>query len=380
MKNLLKNAYNLPWKYNDAPHAILDIIRGCNIKCDACYNNAECKIKTFYEVVEDYKKIISVRKISSIALIGGEPLLNPDLIKIVKFLKQEGLSVELFSNGVLLDEDKVKELSLAGVDLVFLHIDIGQKRKDLPQNYKIDDVDKLRTQKAKMLYNYGIEVAMSITVKKEDFGENLDNYLKYFKESKFINYFLITLYRDITNYGKLNGILNQDVKGKEKKIINADEPSMQEIMDYLNNRKLEPYTYLTGHYNKELPRWICYQYAASYKYDTLRFTQNIKNSKFERFYLKRIKEKKGVYPFFTKQDCIINSVYMMLNAFCGGYFTANLSFLFKSWDKWKKIKRILIQEPASVNSDGNLEFCESCPDITVRNGKIVPVCVCDNFD
>jgi MoaA/NifB/PqqE/SkfB family radical SAM enzyme len=202
MKNLLKNAYNLPWKYNDAPHAILDIIRGCNIKCDACYNNAECKIKSFDEVVEDYKKIISVRKISSIALIGGEPLLNPDLIKIVKFLKQEGLSVELFSNGLLLDENKTKELALAGVDLIFLHIDIGQKRKDLPNDYTIADVDKLRTQKAQMLYNYGIEVAMSITVKKEDFGENLDNYLKYFKESKFINYFLITLYRDITNYGK----------------------------------------------------------------------------------------------------------------------------------------------------------------------------------
>ena len=380
MKNLLKNAYNLPWKYNDAPHAILDIIRGCNIKCNACYNSAECKIKTFDEVVEDYKKIISVRKISSIALIGGEPLLNPDLIKIVKFLKQEGLSVELFSNGLLFDEDKVKELAIAGVDLVFLHIDIGQKRKDLPQDYSIADVDRLRTQKAKMLYDYGIEVAMSITVKKDDFGEHLDNYLKYFKESKFINYFLITLYRDITNYGKLNGILNQNVKGEEKKIINNDEPSMQEIMNYLNNRNLEPYTYLTGHYNKELPRWVCYQYAASYKYDTLRFTQNIKNSKFERFYLKRIKEKKGVYPFFTKQDCIINSIYMMLNAFCGGYFTGNLSFLFKSWDKWKKIKRILIQEPAFVNSDGNLEFCESCPDITVRNGKIVPVCVCDNFD
>ena len=380
MKNLLKNAYNLPWKYNDAPHAILDIIRGCNIKCNACYNSAECKIKTFDEVIEDYKKIISVRKISSIALIGGEPLLNPDLIKIIRFLKQEGLSVELFSNGLLLDEDKVKELAQAGVDLVFLHIDIGQKRKDLPQDYTIADVDKLRTQKAKMLYDYGIEVAMSITVKKDDFGENLDNYLNYFKESKFINYFLITLYRDITSYGKLNGILNQEVKGQEKQSFNSQEPSIQEIMEYLNEQNLEPYTYLTGYYNKELPRWVCYQYAASYKYDTLKHTQNIRNSKFERFYLKRVKEKTGVYPFFTKQDCIINSIYMLLNAICGGYLWGNISYLFKSWDKWKKIKRILIQEPASVNSDGNLEFCESCPDITVRNGKIVPVCVCDNFD
>lgn len=380
MNKLLKNAYNLPWKYNDAPHAILDIIRGCNIKCNACYNSAECKIKSFEDVVEDYKKITAIRKISSIALIGGEPLLNPDLIRIIKFLKQEGLSVELFSNGLLLDENKVNELAQAGVDLVFLHIDIGQKRKDLPENCTINDIDNLRTQKAKMLYNYGIEVAMSITVKKEDFGENLDNYLKYFKETKFINYFLITLYRDITNYGKLNGVMNEEVKGLEARLENSQEPSMQEIMEYFDKRNLEPYTYLAGHYDKKSPRWICYNYAASYKYDTLKYTQNLKNSKFERFYLKRMKEKTGVYPFFTKQDCIINSIFMLLNAFCGGHFFGNMKYLLKSWNKWKKIKRILIQEPASVNSDGNLEFCESCPDITVRNGKIVPVCVCDNFD
>lgn len=381
MKNLLlKNAYNLPWQYNDAPHAILDIIRGCNIKCDACYNNAECKIKSFDEVVEDYKKIISVRKISSIALIGGEPLLNPDLIKIIKYLKQEGLSVELFSNGLLLDEKKAAELALAGVDLVFLHIDIGQKRKDLPENYTNTDANNLRTEKAKMLYNKGIEVAMSITVKKDDFGENLDNYLNYFKETKFINYFLITLYRDIASYGKLDGVLNQEIKGYKNLSVNSQEPSMQEVMENLENSSLEPYTYLAGHYNKELPRWVCYQYAASYKHDTLKHTQNIKNSKFERFYLKKIKEKTGVYPFFTKQNCIINSIYILLNALFGGYFFKNILFLLKSLDKWKKIKRILVQEPASINSDGNLEFCESCPDITVRNGKIVPVCVCDNFD
>lgn len=380
MKNLLKNAYNLPWKYNDAPHAILDIIRGCNIKCTACYNNAECKIKSYEEVVEDYKKIVAIRKPSSIALIGGEPLLNPDLIKIIQFLKQEGLSVELFSNGLLLNENKVRELAQAGVDLVFLHIDVGQKRKDLPVNYTIADINNLRTQKSKMLYDHNIEVAMSITLKKQDFGKNLDNYLNYFRETKFINYFLITLYRDITNYGKLEGILNEEVKGDKVWLENSQEPSMQEIMEYFDKCDLEAYTYLTGHYNKDMPRWICYNYAASYKYDTLKYTQNLKNSNFERLYLKYIKEKTGVYPFFTKQNCIVNSIFILLNAFCGGHFFGNIKYLLKSWDKWKKIKRILIQEPASVNGDGNLEFCESCPDITVRNGKVVPVCVCDNFD
>ena len=221
---------------------------------------------------------------------------------------------------------------------------------------------------------------MSITLKKQDFGKNLDNYLNYFRETKFINYFLITLYRDITNYGKLEGILNEEVKGDKVWLENSQEPSMQEIMEYFDKCDLEAYTYLTGHYNKDMPRWICYNYAVSYKYDTLKYTQNLKNSNFERLYLKHIKEKTGVYPFFTKQNCIVNSIFILLNAFCGGHFFGNIKYLLKSWDKWKKIKRILIQEPASINSDGNLEFCESCPDITIRNGKVVPVCVCDNFD
>ena len=313
MKKYLKTAYNLPWKYNDAPHAILDIIRGCNIKCNACYNNSEFKIKTYNEVLADYQKIISVRKISSIAIIGGEPLLNPDLIKIVKFLKSEGLSVELFTNGLLLDEDKVRELAIAGVDLVFLHIDIGQKRKDLPDIYGIEEADKLRTEKAKLLDLYGIEIAMSITVKKDELDGALENYLEYFKNTRYINYFLITLYRDINSYGSLAGNLNENIAGKFIQNRSKDEPTMSEILEVFNRLNFEPYTYLTGHYDKTSPRWISYLLGAGYRFDELKHIQNIKYSNFEKFYIQKIKSQKGVYPFFTKQNCIINSVYMLLN-------------------------------------------------------------------
>ena len=84
---------------------------------------------------------------------------------------------------------------------------------------------------------------MSITVKKDDFGKNLDNYLKYFRETKFINYFLITLYRDISSYGKLSGTLSEEVLGNKTQSTNLQEPSMQEIMEYFDKNHLEAYTY-----------------------------------------------------------------------------------------------------------------------------------------
>jgi len=380
MKDLLKNAYNLPWKFDDAPHAVLDIIRGCNIKCNACYNSDKFKVKTLNEVIEDYKKITKLRKISTVTILGGEPLLNPDLINIIKFLKNENLSVSLFTNGLLLDEERTEKLALAGVNLVFLHIQKDQQRQDLHPNHTIADINALRTQKAKMLYKAGIEAGMSVTVRKSDLEENFDNDINYFKQTIYMTDFVITLFRNTAEYGRYSSFSNEELQKGHYKQKCSDEPEMQEILEFFQDRNLELYTYLTGRYDKNSPRWICYHFAASYKNNELKFIQNIRNSKFERFYLKRLKEKTGAYPFYTKQNCIINSIYMFLNSLSGGYFSGNQKFLIKSWNKYKRIKRILVQEPAGINSAGILDYCESCPDITVKNGKIVPLCICDNFE
>ena len=73
-------------------------------------------------------------------------------------------------------------------------------------------------------------------------------------------------------------------------------------------------------------------------------------------------------------------MFILLNGLCGGNLISNLSFLVKSMGKRKMLKRLFVQEPSFIDENGVLEHCESCPDATVKNGKVVPVCVCDCFE
>jgi len=35
------------------------------------------------------------------------------------------------------------------------------------------------------------------------------------------------------------------------------------------------------------------------------------------------------------------------------------------------------QQPPSLHGDGGIEQCDNCPDATVRNGQIIPLCLAD---
>ena len=79
MNIYIKNAWRLPWQMGNAPHAMLDIVRGCNIQCRSWYNNnARTYFKSLDDIKHDFQKINQFRKISSIGLIGGEPLVHPE--------------------------------------------------------------------------------------------------------------------------------------------------------------------------------------------------------------------------------------------------------------------------------------------------------------
>jgi len=53
----------------------------------------------------------------------GEPLLHPELGKIIDYAAAKGFFVELFTNGVLLNEKKSKEIVRAGVGKINISID-----------------------------------------------------------------------------------------------------------------------------------------------------------------------------------------------------------------------------------------------------------------
>ena len=107
---------------------------------------------------------------------------------------------------------------------------------------------------------------------------------------------------------------------------------------------------------------------------------NFSPSTFEEKYLNSYFQKHGFYPFYNKQNPIITRLQILFNGLYGKKLKQNMSFLLKHMFHKILIKRVLIQNPACLAINGNLEHCECCPDMTVKNGHLVPVCMCDNLN
>jgi MoaA/NifB/PqqE/SkfB family radical SAM enzyme len=95
----------------------------CNLDCSYCteYDNSKPHPK-----FEDLK--VWIRKIRElgtmrIALVGGEPLLHPDVVEIVRFCRELGFATSLTTNGFLLTRKLVGELEEAGLQVMQISVD-----------------------------------------------------------------------------------------------------------------------------------------------------------------------------------------------------------------------------------------------------------------
>lgn len=91
----------------------------CNCKCEMCsiWKDKNKKIVKFKDAKQ---ALIKLRKnnFGILQITGGEPLLNPDVFRIIKYAKRLGFTVFLVTNGTLIDENTASKLSEIGVDNV----------------------------------------------------------------------------------------------------------------------------------------------------------------------------------------------------------------------------------------------------------------------
>jgi len=93
----------------------------CNLSCFYCYANQDSKISLSFDSAKKLIDGAEDYEIKMISWLGGEPTLNPDWEKIIKYSKEKGLKNELWTNGTtLLDNaETIKEVC----DKVVLHLD-----------------------------------------------------------------------------------------------------------------------------------------------------------------------------------------------------------------------------------------------------------------
>ncbi|MCX6168705.1 MAG: radical SAM protein [Ignavibacteriales bacterium] len=99
----------------------LELTRQCNLKCVYCYANSGKPLKnelTYEELLKtvDEATLLGVKKIGIIG--GGEPLLYENLKNLINYIFQRGISISLFTNGVLIDKEWASFLYDKGVSIV----------------------------------------------------------------------------------------------------------------------------------------------------------------------------------------------------------------------------------------------------------------------
>lgn len=127
--------YRRKWEENPQKHIVgrvpihmdLESTSVCNLKCITCFQSFDPPKPGFMKM-ELFKKIIdeaAAKGLCSIKLnFRGEPLINPDTPKMVKYAKQKGIIEVMFnSNTTLLTEKIANELIDAGLDKINCSVD-----------------------------------------------------------------------------------------------------------------------------------------------------------------------------------------------------------------------------------------------------------------
>lgn len=118
---LLRTAKRL---FDDKPlQCSLYVTDRCNLDCAYCteYDNSQP-----HPSLEDVTRWLArIRDLGTVrvALVGGEPLLHPDIVEIVRRAAALGMATSLTTNGLLLTGPLVSALEGAGLDVMQISVD-----------------------------------------------------------------------------------------------------------------------------------------------------------------------------------------------------------------------------------------------------------------
>lgn len=351
----------LPWHGRCVPHAVLDILRGCNCKCRYCYNQPiQTTCKDMEELRAELAVIRKSRAVRTITLSGGEPLLHPNLERIVSWLHgEEKLTVSILTNGILFDEARAAALHRAGCAMVTLHIQEGQRRPDLGEGC----IDEFRREKGHIARAHGLFPALVSTITAEDVDEFRALGL-FLREAPEFEYALVTLARDFSAI---------DVWVRQEDV--PCEPMLSALADV----GFRPACFVGGRHHRDRPRWYIFQSAQAVDAEGRERAWNeTRPGLLEWAFLQGLAIfcRRSVHWVRTSSAKL--KVRLLLNGLLGGRFSTFLFALRAILRGWTlREKHVVVQLPPHSLGDGRVEICDNCPDATVRNGRLHPLCLND---
>lgn len=366
------------------PHFIVDINRDCNITCAACYNRRSFT-KTCAQIEADIDAAAGQRLLHTVTLAGGEPTLHPDLSAIIRGIRRRGLRVVLLTNGLTLDDAQLARWREAGVDLILLHIDSGQTRPDLPARPTPGDLDELRRRKLAQIAGQGIDGGLVATLYRRDL-DDLDRLVDVLVSSPHARFLLATAHWDASAFRDVRGTVSAGFRappaaGPPPPAGAQESVSLRDIGDILARRGMQPFATLGSSRRRDETRWLCYTVAAAGAPGATPAYASLRSGLSDRLLLRLVRGLTGRYIYHVRPNAARFGAQLILNGLSGGRMASNARVLWRAARPGARLeeKRMVFQSGPTRDAGGAIVHCRNCPDATIIDGHLVPICLSDGW-
>ena len=377
--------YRLPWNYTDNGISWLEPTNKCNLQCKGCYRDQSGGgHKTLKEVRADLEVFKKFRKSDCISIAGGDPLVYPQILEVVSMVKKMGWKPIVNTNGLALDESFLKKLKKAGAFGFTFHIDTSQGRPGVHATTETE-LNELRLHYAKMLHKVGdFSCSFNSTVSEKTLHEipKMVNWAQ--KHADIVHTMVFILYRspNLTNNFDLyaNGEkihIDEAYKAaewSEEKVLMAAD-AVEKIREA--DPMYEPAAYLNGTASPDSLKWLLASRVV-FNGKTMGFV----SPRFMELVQTLTHMFTGTYLAYEKPKKLALG---KLSSFLTGIFDKKMRKIFfnilgqiikspSSLFNPAHLQSIMIIQPVNFEKDGRQDMCDSCPDITVHEGKLLWSC------
>jgi len=389
-----RNLYRMPWSLNESPLGWVEVTDKCNIYCKGCYRRNREGHKPLDKLKDDVLFLKKWRNCDSIALAGGEPTLHPEILDLVKFIRDNGMKTMIITNGFGLTEARLVELRNAGVTGLSFNINSTQERPEFKgaDAVNLPLLNEVRLKYAKMVAKAGgLTAAFKITVNKENF-EEIPGFVQWaINNAGLINSITLVALRGLPVGGRFEyyadgkkidvkpGSLGYAVSAeKQDKITITSNDIYKKIKSHFP--EYDANSYLGGTTDHTSFKWLIgniilnsrLKRFGSYGKKTMEIIQTVYHFVYGRYVLHLKKRKFGKKVFLLA--LFDKNLRRALRKFLS-YVIINPVRLFYRIN----ILNIAVLQPPEILPDGSCDMCEGCPDMCVYDGKLVPSCRLDEF-
>ena len=377
--------YRLPWNLADNAISWLEPTSKCNLYCDGCYReNRDSSHKSIEEIKHELDVFEKLRKCDSVSIAGGDPLTHPQIVEIVRLIKQKNWKPVINTNGALLTKELLHELKEAGIFGFTFHVDSGQQRPHWKGKNELE-LNELRLQLANMLAEEG---GMTCSFNATVYPENLKyvpELLKWGHENidkvhimVFIIYRMAVLDKEFDYYIRDQKVtfdfMPYSKTIDERRIDIKTEEVVEEIRKVYPD--FMPSAYLNGSMQSDSYKWLLTGRMGNkhkiFGYVGPRLMEIVQTVKhlFTDSYLAYSKSK---YQRWGRLYFLLAPFDKGIRTIAKNYFK---SFLENPRAFFSRVhyQSVMIIQPGDVFENGEQNMCDGCPDITVWDDKLIWSC------